>query len=84
MYSCVCDIFFLLICFLDDSFTVEEKSGDESYTYVFQLCGDAEGVPGAGLIQVNSKKTKKPTVIGMYNATQAIGGSKYLQNNMTL
>lgn len=49
----------------------------ESYTYVFQLCGDAGGVPGAGIIQVDSKgDAKKTTVIGMYNATQAFGGGK--------
>ncbi|XP_023282238.1 cation-dependent mannose-6-phosphate receptor [Seriola lalandi dorsalis] len=57
------------------NFTVE----DESYRYVFQLCGDAGGVPGAGLIQMDKKETgKKQTVIGMYNATQAIGGSDWV------
>ncbi|XP_071325193.1 cation-dependent mannose-6-phosphate receptor [Trachinotus anak] len=57
------------------NFTVE----DGSYTYVFQLCGDAGGVPGAGVIQVDNKqKEKKPTVIGMYNATRAIGGSDWV------
>lgn len=46
---------------------------------MFQLCGDAGGIPGAGVIQVDSKKTgAKPTVIGTYNSTQVIGGSKYL------
>lgn len=54
---------------------------DDRYTYVFQLCGDAGGVPGAGVIQIDDKeKEKKPTVIGMYNTTQAIGGSKCQQN----
>lgn len=52
---------------------------DESYTYTLQLCGDAGGVSGAGVIQVDNKdKEKKPTVIGMYNATQAIGGSDWV------
>lgn len=61
--------------------TVETKNEIESYTYVFQLCGDAAGVPGAGVVQVDNKKTdNKITVIGTYNATQAIGGSKSLQN----
>ncbi|XP_034409748.1 cation-dependent mannose-6-phosphate receptor [Cyclopterus lumpus] len=59
------------------NFTAETKIGTESYRYVFQLCGDAGGVPGAGVIQYESKKTK-PTVIGMYNATQAIGGSDWV------
>lgn len=59
------------------NFTGESKSKDESYTYVFQLCGDAGGVPGAGVIQVNNKQ-KKTTVIGLYNSTQAIGGSDWV------
>ncbi|XP_029928961.1 cation-dependent mannose-6-phosphate receptor [Myripristis murdjan] len=59
--------------------TAETKNGKESYTYVFQLCGDAGGVQGAGLIQVDSKsETPKPTIIGSYNATQAIGGSDWI------
>lgn len=58
-----------------DSFT--GQSNNESYTYVFQLCGDAGGIPGAGVIQIdNKKKEDKPTVIGTYNLTQAIGESK--------
>ncbi|XP_070768207.1 cation-dependent mannose-6-phosphate receptor isoform X2 [Enoplosus armatus] len=61
------------------NFTVETKNGDDSYTYVFQLCGDAGGVPGAGVVQVDSKKTEnKQTVIGTYNSTQAIGGSDWV------
>ncbi|KAF3692055.1 Cation-dependent mannose-6-phosphate receptor [Channa argus] len=61
------------------NFTVEEKNGEESYTYVFQVCGDAGGVPGAGVIQTNNKESgKKPTVIGMYNSTQAFGGSDWV------
>lgn len=58
-----------------DSFT--GQSSNESYTYVFQLCGDAGGIPGAGVIQIdNKKKEDKPTVIGTYNLTQAVGESK--------
>ncbi|KAM3615002.1 uncharacterized protein V6R79_022010 [Siganus canaliculatus] len=61
------------------NFTVESKSGNESYTYVFQVCGDAGGFPGAGVIQMDSKTTgSKPTVVGMYTATQAIGGSDWV------
>uniref|UniRef100_A0A3P8X3I4 Cation-dependent mannose-6-phosphate receptor n=2 Tax=Cynoglossus semilaevis TaxID=244447 RepID=A0A3P8X3I4_CYNSE len=57
------------------NFSVVNTTAGESYTYVFQLCGDAGGVPGAGIIQVDSKgDAKKTTVIGMYNATQAFGG----------
>lgn len=63
-------------CYVD-SFSVVNTTAGESYTYVFQLCGDAGGVPGAGIIQVDSKgDAKKTTVIGMYNATQAFGGGK--------
>ncbi|XP_053182451.1 cation-dependent mannose-6-phosphate receptor [Scomber japonicus] len=60
------------------NFTAETKTTDDHYTYVFQLCGDAGGIPGAGLIQVDSKKPDKPTVVGMYNSTQAIGGSDWV------
>ncbi|XP_068615426.1 cation-dependent mannose-6-phosphate receptor [Brachionichthys hirsutus] len=61
------------------NFTSEVKIGDDSYSYTFQLCGDAGGVAGAGVIQVDSKKKEtKPTVIGMYNSTQAIGGSDWV------
>ncbi|XP_034553210.1 cation-dependent mannose-6-phosphate receptor isoform X2 [Notolabrus celidotus] len=61
------------------NFTVDIKNNDEDYTYVFQLCGDALGVPGAGVVQVdNKKKEKKTTIIGTYNATQAYGGSDWV------
>ncbi|KAL3980605.1 naked cuticle [Sarotherodon galilaeus] len=59
------------------NFTAEDKASNESYTYVFQLCGDAGGVHDAGLIQVE-KKTQKQTVIGKYTNTQAIGGSDWV------
>lgn len=64
------------ICSHVDSFTVKTNN-DEPYTYVFQLCGDAGGIPGAGVIQLDHK-TGKTTVIGVYNATQAIGGSMFM------
>ncbi|XP_030249507.1 cation-dependent mannose-6-phosphate receptor [Sparus aurata] len=61
------------------NFTVETKDGDESYTYVFQLCGDAGGIPGAGVVQFDKKNPdSKPKVIGIYSATQAIGGSDWV------
>ncbi|XP_049903446.1 cation-dependent mannose-6-phosphate receptor [Epinephelus moara] len=61
------------------NFTAEIKNGSESYTYVFQLCGDAAGIPKAGVVQFESKKTEsKPTVIGLYEKTEAIGGSDWV------
>ncbi|KAM4580032.1 cation-dependent mannose-6-phosphate receptor [Odontesthes bonariensis] len=60
------------------NFTVDATIGEDSYTYVFQLCGDAGGVPGAGVIQVDKKSPKKITVIGQYNSTKAIGGSDWV------
>lgn len=64
---------------LHKNFTVQSKIGEDSFTYVFQLCGDAGGIPGAGVIQVDNKKTENNlTVIGLYNSTQAIGGSDWV------
>ncbi|AWO96440.1 putative cation-dependent mannose-6-phosphate receptor isoform 3 [Scophthalmus maximus] len=60
------------------NFTVETMEQGESYTYVFQLCGDAGGVPGAGVVQVDKGTEKKTTVIGVYNATQAIGANDWV------
>ncbi|XP_041798012.1 cation-dependent mannose-6-phosphate receptor [Chelmon rostratus] len=60
------------------NFTVVTENEKESYTYVFQLCGDAAGVPGAGVVQLDTKSKNKPTVIGSYNSTQAIGGSDWV------
>lgn len=59
------------------TFSGESKNKDESYTYTFQLCGDAGGVQGAGVTQYD-QKTKKTVVVGRYNATQAIGGSDWV------
>ncbi|KAM4601333.1 cation-dependent mannose-6-phosphate receptor isoform 1-T3 [Polymixia lowei] len=62
-----------------ESFTMDTTGGDETYTYVFRICGDAGGVQGAGLIQRSKKDIKKkPTIIGMYNSTQVIGGSDWV------
>ncbi|TKS82200.1 Cation-dependent mannose-6-phosphate receptor [Collichthys lucidus] len=60
------------------NFTAVSKTLDGNYTYVFQLCGDAAGVPGAGAIQVEDNKPTSKTVIGSYNATRAIGGSDWV------
>lgn len=59
------------------NFTVEAKSGEETYSYVFQVCGDSGSDKGAGLIQVGSNG-KTVTQIGMYTSTQAIGGSDWV------
>ncbi|XP_054904053.1 cation-dependent mannose-6-phosphate receptor [Poeciliopsis prolifica] len=50
----------------------------ESYTYVFQLCGDAGGVQNAGVIQKKTNSEDKPTIIGSYTSTKAIGGSDWV------
>ncbi|XP_028984898.1 cation-dependent mannose-6-phosphate receptor [Betta splendens] len=64
---------------LHKNFTVDHKIEEDSYTYVFKLCSDAGAIPKAGLIQINKKeKDQKPTVIGMYNATQVIGGTDWV------
>lgn len=74
LYAAYAMIFPVISSF--DSFTGESNNENESYTYVFQLCGDAGGIPGAGVIQIdNKKKDDKPTVIGTFNLTQAIGES---------
>lgn len=65
-------------CSLSGSFSVDFEEGEESYTYVFQLCGDAGGVPSAGVVQIDKKSPSKHTVIGRYNTTRVIGGSKTL------
>lgn len=49
---------------------------------MFQLCGDAGGIPGAAVIQVDAKKTEtKPTMIGTNNSMEVIRGSKCLYKN---
>ncbi|KAG7263288.1 hypothetical protein CRUP_037812 [Coryphaenoides rupestris] len=59
------------------NFTVDVTVKEKTYTYVFQLCGDADGVPGAGVVQTeHGMKTHK--VIGSYNSTQAVGGSDWV------
>uniref|UniRef100_A0A673AJ75 Cation-dependent mannose-6-phosphate receptor n=1 Tax=Sphaeramia orbicularis TaxID=375764 RepID=A0A673AJ75_9TELE len=67
--------FFTVICSVAISFTVETKNGSESYKYIFRLCEDAGGVPEAGVIQIEKQTT---TVIGRYDATEAIGGSDWV------
>lgn len=60
-----------------NSFTVDVKTEKQEYSYVFQICGDVVDIPGAGIVQMDHKKTEtKPTMIGTYNLTQVLGGSK--------
>lgn len=64
---------------LNKNFSVTKTKDKESYTYVFQFCGDADRKAGAGLVQIdNNAKTEEPTVIGRYDSTQAIGGSDWI------
>ena len=58
-----------------DSFSVDTQDGQDTYSYIFQVCGDAGGSKGAGVIQ-KKKDGGKESVVGRYTATQAIGGSE--------
>ncbi|XP_014840438.1 PREDICTED: cation-dependent mannose-6-phosphate receptor [Poecilia mexicana] len=58
--------------------SVEVTEEKEKYTYVFQLCGDAGGVPNAGVIQKTIDSQDKPTIIGSYTSTEVIGGSDWV------
>lgn len=62
-----------------DSITTDVTVGSESYMYVFQLCGDAYGIPGAGVVQVD-KTSKKAVVIGLYTDADVIQGSKTVKH----
>lgn len=62
---------------LHKNFTGSVKENQESYTYVFQLCGDADGVAGAGVVQKDGTETA-PKVVGRYNSTKAIGGTDWV------
>lgn len=62
---------------VNQNFSVIIDKDPESYTYIFQLCGDAGGVAGVGVIQIDNKKLTK-TVIGRYNSTKVIGGSDWV------
>ncbi|XP_014009704.1 cation-dependent mannose-6-phosphate receptor [Salmo salar] len=57
------------------TFSVGTTSGKDNYTYQFQVCGDAGKTVGAGLVQTGKKSE---TVLGLYTATQAIGGSDWV------
>lgn len=66
-----------------NSFTVDVKTEKQDYSYVLQICGDVVDIPGAGIVQIDHKKSEtKPKTIGTYNLTQVLGGSK-LSNHQT-
>ncbi|XP_052002979.1 cation-dependent mannose-6-phosphate receptor-like [Xyrauchen texanus] len=58
------------------NFTVEGEEKDK-YTYIFQVCGDADGLKNTGLVQ-RAKDSGKQTPIGNYTRTRAIGGSDWV------
>ncbi|KAK1795160.1 hypothetical protein P4O66_010339 [Electrophorus voltai] len=60
----------------NQNFTGVTTSGEEYYTYVFQVCGDADGIKEAGVVQ--KSKTGKQVLVGNYSLTQAIGGSGWV------
>ncbi|KAK3572087.1 hypothetical protein QTP86_022317, partial [Hemibagrus guttatus] len=60
----------------NQNFTVTTKNGEEEYTYVFQVCGDADGVKDAGVVQKSKGNTV--IVIGNYSVTEAFKGSDWV------
>ncbi|TSK34829.1 Cation-dependent mannose-6-phosphate receptor [Bagarius yarrelli] len=60
----------------NQNFTAKTKVADEEYTYVFQVCGDADGMKDAGLVQRG--KDGKQVLIGNYSLTQVVRGSDWL------
>lgn len=66
----------------NQSFTVQSNDGKDNYTYVVQVCGDADGIKNAGAVQID--KNGKRLILGYYNATQATGGSDWVMLTYTL
>ncbi|MCJ8728603.1 hypothetical protein PDJAM_G00006470 [Pangasius djambal] len=60
----------------NQTFTAHTKEGEEEYTYVFQVCGDADGVKDAGMVQRD--QNGKHVLIGNYSLTQAVRGSDWV------
>ncbi|KAF5907712.1 chloride channel protein 1-like, partial [Clarias magur] len=58
------------------NFTAELINGNEKYTYVFQVCGDADGMKDAGVVQKSTDG--KQVRVGSYKSTQAIHGSDWI------
>ncbi|XP_051999632.1 cation-dependent mannose-6-phosphate receptor-like isoform X2 [Xyrauchen texanus] len=59
------------------NFTVDAKDKEKKYSYIFQVCGDADGMKNAGLVQ-RDEVNGKQTPVGHYNQTRAIGGSDWV------
>ncbi|CAM4698186.1 unnamed protein product [Leuciscus chuanchicus] len=59
----------------NQNFTAEQHL-HETYSYIFQVCGDAGGVKDAGLVQKD--KAGKLVSVGSYNKTRAIKGSDWI------
>ncbi|KAI5618164.1 cation-dependent mannose-6-phosphate receptor precursor, partial [Silurus asotus] len=70
------DVLKVLEPLTNQNFSVETEVGKDKYTYVFQVCGDADGVKGAGVVQKSSDDKK--VFIGRYNSTQAVKGSDWI------
>ncbi|XP_062847540.1 cation-dependent mannose-6-phosphate receptor [Trichomycterus rosablanca] len=60
----------------NQNFSFEDSNHKETYTYVFQVCGDADGMKDAGLVQSNKDGTQ--VRIGNYTSAQAIKGSDWV------
>ncbi|XP_076844606.1 cation-dependent mannose-6-phosphate receptor [Brachyhypopomus gauderio] len=59
----------------NQNFTAPTTSG-EKYTYIFQVCGDADGMKDAGVVQKSVDGKQVP--IGRYNSTQVYGGNDWV------
>lgn len=58
-----------------DRFSVTDKTEKDSYTYLFQVCGNAGGLAEGGLVQRDA--SGKEVIIGKYTATEVFGGCEY-------
>lgn len=60
----------------NQNFTAKTKVAEEDYTYVFQVCGDADGMKDAGVVQRG--KDGKQVLIGNYTSAQAFRGTDWI------
>lgn len=58
------------------TFSVPVKSDTDSYTYLFQVCGNAGKIPDGGLVQRNA--SGKEVLVGKYTAMEVFGGSDWV------
>ncbi|XP_028833428.1 cation-dependent mannose-6-phosphate receptor [Denticeps clupeoides] len=58
------------------TFSVEASVQGDNYTFLFKVCGDADSVKDAGVVQRD--KAGKKVMVGNYSATQAIGGEDWV------